>query len=71
MQGNLSSIIMNVLEIPGKDYYIIPTVAISQVSSLLDSVQLRIPTEKLMNLSKSRGRHSVSQYPHESLVHQS
>lgn len=61
---------MNVLEIPSKDYYIIPMVAISQVSSLPDSVQVKIPTEKLMNLSGSRGGHSVSQYTHESLKHQ-
>lgn len=60
----------NVLEIPSKDYYIIPTVAVSQVSSLLDSVQLRIPKEKLINLSESRGGHSVSQYTHDSLMHQ-
>lgn len=61
---------MNVPDIPSTDYYVIPIVAISQVSSLLDSVQQKVPTEKLMNLSGSRGGYSVSQYTHESLKHQ-
>lgn len=44
-QKNLSFILLNVLVILSKDNYVIPNVAISQVISLLHSVQLRIPRQ--------------------------